>query len=959
MYIITVGSLDYRDTVAAVESGVPCRVHFSSINSIVQFFRDLQIKMINFRLRMLFPLPHLDNVYIKAHEFPIITPFTQIDQEYVNTQINQLIASLSNMSDSSAAEWLSFDGFRGDHTDFNRLLSRELTFEVRNNLDDVSGGCNKKKQYVRQLVLNPDTQLWVVQLVSMNQNCFFACLRYIFTHIKSTKFLRNMYIKHSNALTIKEAYSVISGEGFDVILVTGYNGILIDAITKESIDLQYVKKSMIILHNQHYFPIVHIDSKAVDKVCKCGSDCKQSDLRCPIELEHIKRSDELSRTRVDLIWDLETHPDLTDSTQFGGRTFYKHKPVLCVVSIPSTKEILKFIGLNCIALFIKFLTESETKYRCYAHNAGGFDNYFIFEYIMKHNLVDTCYFFKESVVLRGSRILSMEFHDHVFFDTMNHLVGGLAKLCSDFKLKTRKKTEFVINGEVVKSTDFFTKAVDVDVADYIDWLKAKRWYDAFIEYCVYDCLSLGDLWQSYKREVENAVLPTIKNRKKNYCKMKKIVNNSITLPSASKKFWHLSLDEEPFCPPYDSDLFKLCDKAIIGGISLVNQPGKHEMLACVDVVSLYVWAMINNEFPDGVPSNTDEYVEGKLGIYECSFVECADLSFCDIPVLRNGILDWKQRTSTDRCLSSIDIDRIRSNGGTVVISKGVYWRHNTNMFKNYLEPITKGKKLQDVYKEADDKRYNPALREVIKLLGNALFGKMMERKKKYTLHIVESLYDIEDADFSKCFIYKWRDRYLVKTLSTSENKSPIYLGVFVLAYSRNLMMHYYDLIGRENVIATETDSIYFPRHLMSKFQHVTGKDLGLLDIEYPRIPKSYFISRKAYALYLGGLKKCVCEPQCPTKTCHKTYKFRLKGIPRGCLTWDKYKEWFLNKEVEFNITFFKRDLFHTSSIYVGKLIKKQKLSYFSNSNITFLSKTFFCVLQFFKLCLLNFMTNCI
>ncbi len=180
------------------------------------------------------------------------------------------------------------------------------------------------------------------------------------------------------------------------------------------------------------------------------------------------------------------------------------------------------------------------------------------------------------------------------------------------------------------------------------------------------------------------------------------------------------------------------------------------------------------------------------------------------------------------------------------------------------------------------------------------------------MNVVSSLYDIPDADFSKCFIYNWENKFIVRTMSTTVNKSPIYLGVFVLAYSRDLMMNYFDIIGRDNVIATETDSMYFHSSHLPKIADKIGKEIGYLDIDdFGNIKRAYFLAKKAYALH---------NPDNPDPK--KRYKYRLKGVPSKCLSWIKYEEWWDTGSTSFTVNHFKRDLFNDSSIRIGDMIKQ-------------------------------------
>jgi hypothetical protein len=120
----------------------------------------------------------------------------------------------------------------------------------------------------------------------------------------------------------------------------------------------------------------------------------------------------------------------------------------------------------------------------------------------------------------------------------------------------------------------------------------------------------------------------------------------------------------------------------------------------------------------------------------------------------------------------------------------------------------------------DVERYNPALREVSKLLGNSVYGKMIERSSKDALTFFKSSADINVELFNndameKTSLYYTNGMYVMKT-KTQNKTSPIQYGSLILAYARDLIQRNFDKVGRENVIFTETDSICCPVSCIDK-----------------------------------------------------------------------------------------------------------------------------------------------
>ena len=127
--------------------------------------------------------------------------------------------------------------------------------------------------------------------------------------------------------------------------------------------------------------------------------------------------------------------------------------------------------------------------------------------------------------------------------------------------------------------------------------------------------------------------------------------------------------------------------------------------------------------------------------------------------------------------------------------------------------------------------------------------------------------------------------------------APIQFGVFILAHSRELMQDYFEIIGKDNVIASETDSIYSRKSALHNLLVSThplyriGKELGNMDLEENNIIDSYFLGKKCYALKIQGKDK---DGKVTVKT-----KFRLKGVPSNFLRWEAYERLHRDCQVTF------------------------------------------------------------
>ena len=422
----------------------------------------------------------------------------------------------------------------------------------------------------------------------------------------------------------------------------------------------------------------------------------------------------------------------------------------------------------------------------------------------------------------------------------------------------------------------------------------------------------------------------------------RILDAAVTIPGASMRLFRIvnSCAKQYWAPTYPDwkpkdvpedyvipaveynkrvDTVNLLNDGIVGGISHVVIPGHHhfsnsaedpERIALIDVVSLYVWSMLRCSFPEGIPLWSYDpaecearVAEGLMGVFHVEDVvfnpQWSEYinDFPDTGNFRKR--DWRAGYIKSAVMTNIDIVRIRSrHGQSLKILKGMYWRKSYNPFIDVLTEITDMKKQQDVWKEQGDPQYNPSIREVCKLLGNSLYGKMMERTKKFfykefddyqafTVSLAKDEYAIDR-------VICCNKRFYVKESAKPKNKimPPLQFGVFILAHTRNLMQCYFDIIGRGNVIATETDSIYCREAALLSLKNSThptmrlGKDLGNMAMELNTIVEGYFLSKKCYAVRYeekGKIKE----------------KMRLKGVPGKFLRWDGYEQLFHEMKVTY------------------------------------------------------------
>lgn len=705
-----------------------------------------------------------------------------------------------------------------------------------------------------------------------------------------------------------------------------------DLITGEMID-PLAETKIAVLWGEHYYVYCGCDMNA-DREVKSSYKKKDSRIR-----------------RSLLTFDLETRNDLESCKMMKDdegnikEKVYMQVPTLVSWTYKAAKHSRKqnesqritshAFGLDSVEKFLDWLILQANNghlYNCKAHNGGNFDFYFIYNAIMKYDKYHDYFKEEESIIIKNSKILQISWCGHTFTDTYNFLATSLAKLCTDFNINEAKKDSFEIEGKTYKSMELCLMKNKLGPKEYCEWLERHEAFKHhYIEYCDFDTISLFEIWTKFKQAIDKLIIDF-------GLKCKKRLDASITAPSFVYKLWSSNNDYKcddllgkfEFIEEEKGNTFySFINRGIIGGISHVGKPGYHpNRVACLDVNSLYPATMLNNAFPSGHIRETRVYMSDKLGVYFCSDIKMTPTAFVDIPTKpKSGSYDWTNPHAQNVVLCSADIERIRARGGSVTIDYGIYWTEKDDKVFKMIEAFRDEKNKQDKLKKDKDPNYNQSVREVCKLFLNSLFGKFLERSENFE-YVDLTNKELHADEMDKYDVLYCNKRLIGKCKAEIKNVKYTNIGIFILGYSRDIIHGYFDVVGRENIIATETDSIYIDAELVSKFENMThekeymklvGKEkkFGELEVEYDDIRGSYFLGKKCYVcpVYENGE--------------FKKNKYAFKGVPQSKLTLDTYKELYEKGSVKFgDITCFKRELFvdGETKVYVGtttKIVKAQ------------------------------------
>jgi len=846
-------------------------------------------------------------------------------------------------------------------------ISREHDSEVDNWVDelvganiamivqDLKGACNSRK-----LVVENIEGLRVMNYVSRHNDCGIEVLKHTISELeelKNIKIRRAVGLKSNEAISVHKMYEIATRFAPDrTIRVIDTE--MREITTQEFEPINHLIENMgvivILFRNNHYTHVTQTKHKET--------------------VQAINNREKVHYKRNTMTFDFETRNDIHDSrTLKNGHVLYKQIPTLLSMATydqirGNKKAITKsFRKQTCVEDFLDELMKLNDEKKFYyikAHNGSGFDFFFIYKAIMDSEKYRNLKM--NSPVIKGSKILKIEWNNNVFTDTYNFLGAKLENLCRDFDIEHAKLSDFIINNEKWTSMDIcLYKNKSLTVSQYYEWLDNNPDINkAYLQYCEYDCISLIEIWTKFVELMERLVNKCfVKFQNKQAIFSKCAINKKPTLPSFAneifKTFNAIAIENWGYINEAQAlDNYAQYKETVVGGISHCAYPGRHNYaLACLDVVSEYPACMLLGEFPKGAACDTIKFREDKLGVYLVENVQMTPANITDMPNRTTTGLDWAATTTNISTMTNIDIQRIRDRGGSVDVISGHYWNDTWQPFK-VLEPIKNEKMRQDqlkipfaknkspwakIYLEQAVRngiveRPNSALRTCCKLLMNALYGKMLERTVNYEYLEMEDCTFHEDGsmsyisqktkqevniEYGKHSALICNGRITIKAESTSSNKFLVF-GLFILSLSRLILHSYMDLIGRNNIIASETDSIYFPRDLISRIpdsvEHenydpkkpwcLLGKEFGNMEVEEANIkPGALFLEKKCYTFEKtkGGRK------------------YVFKGVPQKNLSLNSYETLFRDGSLFVDdILCFERNLFTRgeTSIWIGTNCKK-------------------------------------
>ena len=598
--------------------------------------------------------------------------------------------------------------------------------------------------------------------------------------------------------------------------------------------------------------------------------------------------------RGELYYDLETRPDLSKGfrTDDSRAIIHPLKDTICAVYYRRnrkdtyTKVVFTTNRQESSAKqFINFLQAEASQHHFYnvvAHNGSNFDNYFLLQNMSPYQITQT------NQQHRGTSVIAIQFCSHLIKDSCCFLINSLDNLCKSYKVQNPKLTEFVINGETLTNKNLCFYKPELDFWEFMELEKTNvEYWSEYVDYCIEDCVSLKQVWLRFTQEITN-ILTSM--RLSPFVLGKCKVNSNITIGGLAKKLIEALNMKNRAKFKYDKFLdndyekYRYVNEFKRGGISHCNQAGKHNHeVVSYDLTSQYPSAMIHMRVPCGKSRWVKDYDSDTYGFYKIKNIKFGAISKNFKPIAYQGevSLDWVHQWEEDDSLligSELLKYMIKTDGLSFDVIDGLVsddYVMGENIFGTYVNGLFAEKAKQDVLKDAKDTDYNPALREVIKLLLNSVSGKLVEDPLK------QAGFQISSPERSGLMM---NGVPIEKPIEEGKINPWVVAGCCVYDFSKILLWSFVNNLpnGSDDVIHIETDSIYFSAEHEEQFKinvkddrsrkHFPvkiGDGLGHIKKEHHSEGESYFLGKKNYYLCDKG-----------------EHVMKMKGIPNK--THDEY-----------------------------------------------------------------------
>lgn len=282
-----------------------------------------------------------------------------------------------------------------------------------------------------------------------------------------------------------------------------------------------------------------------------------------------------------------------------------------------------------------------------------------------------------------------------------------------------------------------------------------------------------------------------------------------------------------------------------------------------DVVSMYPSVMLEKEYPNpnipftiGQPEKLDEYLKEKAG-FAAGIITTPDILISPFAKLKDKKLIFPVGTWITT-LTFPEIEYLYELGGSFECTE-VYYTERWRPFITYVNKFYTLKKQKKT-------------KEVGKLLLNGLSGKFGQKIRpdgEYAEIPIEDIDKVETGEFGmKTFYLCGKNyEYIKPEIDTVEYSYYPLISAYITAYGRIKLHRMMHILGYENIVYCDTDSLITTAIIPDKFI-AKNKELGLWEHEGIDV-KFHAIAPKKYKEFRPDKK----NPKC------KRWLLRANGVP--------------------------------------------------------------------------------
>ena len=229
--------------------------------------------------------------------------------------------------------------------------------------------------------------------------------------------------------------------------------------------------------------------------------------------------------------------------------------------------------------------------------------------------------------MRGTTIIGINYRGNLFKDSYCFLTTSLDQLSQDFKVIHGKMTKLELYNKPIISKELCFYKPELTFNQFMDLQNTNpEFWKLYNEYCLYDCISLFEIWDKFKECVDSLIgkispfllrscplmsSNTIGSHAKKIIVALNKFNGKLQFPKLMlERFIGIKYNSKGERISVDNEKYKFVSQFKTGGISHCNLPGKHHSgITGVDIKSQYPAALNYAHIPTGESTWVKQYVK--------------------------------------------------------------------------------------------------------------------------------------------------------------------------------------------------------------------------------------------------------------------------------------------------------------------------------------------------------------